>query len=69
MPQDPEEIGAFWIRKSRKGNEFLSGKINGEEVVAFFNANKKNPKEPDWRVKRSQPREERQRVDEDDPGF
>ena len=50
--------GAFvlWDQKSKTGTKYLSGQTSlpeGEEgfrVIAFYNTNKKNPKEPDIRV-------------------
>jgi uncharacterized protein (DUF736 family) len=58
MPRDPNEIGALWLKKSAKGTAFLSGKINGQNVVVFKNKSKKEgDKQPDYRVLLSQPRE------------
>lgn len=54
--KDPNEIGALWVKAGRKG-EFLSGTINGEQVVCFRN-DRKTGKQPDWRVLKSQPRDE-----------
>lgn len=53
--RDPNEIGALWVRTSRNGNEFMSGKINGVDVVCFRNG-KKQGKQPDWRVMKSEPK-------------
>lgn len=54
------ELGALWVKRSAKG-EYMTGTItvNGEKmpVVVFYNANKKNEKEPDWRILPSQPRD------------
>lgn len=55
--RDENEIGALWIKTSRNGNEFMSGTINGQDVVVFRNTNKRSEKAPDWRVMKSQPRE------------
>ena len=45
------EIGAMWKRKSKKGTPYYSGKTNaGMELVAFYNTNKKDLKEPDLKV-------------------
>lgn len=41
---------ALWKNKSKSGNEYLTGKDEIGKLVAFFNTNKKNPKEPDIRV-------------------
>lgn len=50
-----DEIGALWHKTSHNGTKYMDGKVNGESVVAFFNLpeNKKNPREPDLRIKRS----------------
>lgn len=55
--KDPKEIGALWSRVSRNGNQFMSGKVNGVDVVCFKNT-KATGKQPDWRVMKSEPREE-----------
>jgi len=54
--RDPNEIGAFWEKTSKKGTVYLAGKINGENVVCFRNKDKKTDKHPDWRVLKSVPR-------------
>lgn len=60
MPMNKEdELGALWLRTSKKdGRTFLTGKIGSQEVVVFQNDRKKNEKEPDYRIYRSQPREQ-----------
>jgi uncharacterized protein (DUF736 family) len=56
--KDPAELGALWAKTSAKGVEFLSGTINGVEVVCFKNTKGEgNPKAPAWRVLKSQPRD------------
>lgn len=46
-----EEAFALWKNQSKAGNDYLSGyNLHKEKLVAFFNTNKKNPKEPDVRV-------------------
>jgi len=55
--RDPNEIGALWMKvSSKKGTEYMSGKINGESVVCFRNKDKKTDKHPDWRVLKSVPK-------------
>lgn len=54
--KDPKEIGALWSRVSKNGNQFMSGKINGVDVVCFKNT-KATGKQPDWRVMKSEPRD------------
>lgn len=55
-----KELGALWIKQGPRG-EYMTGviEVNGEKtnVVAFKNDNKKNPKEPDWRILKSVPKE------------
>jgi uncharacterized protein (DUF736 family) len=58
MPRNPDEIGALWKKTSAKGTVFLSGKINGQAVVIFANRDKKNDKQPDYRVLLSKRRAE-----------
>lgn len=59
---DRKEHGALWIKQSSRG-EYMTGtiEIDGAKVsvVAFKNDNKKNPKEPDWRLLKSEPREQK----------
>lgn len=58
MANDPNELGALWVKQSAKG-EYMTGTINGVKVVVFRNNNKREEKHPDWRVMKSVPREER----------
>lgn len=60
MPDKTDEIGALWKRESKQGVTYLTGKINGQDVVIFRNQHKQDgEKTPDYRVYRSQPREAR----------
>lgn len=60
--KDPNEIGALWVKSGRKG-EYMTGTIEGiGAVVLFRNEKKRSEKSPDWRVLKSQPREDRQPV-------
>lgn len=46
-----EEAFALWKQTSKNGVDYLSGiDEKKNRFVAFFNTNKKNPKEPDIRV-------------------
>jgi hypothetical protein len=57
--KDPDEIGALWEKRS--GNkEYMSGLVNGQEVVCFRNkfATDEN-RQPQWRVMKSRPKGER----------
>ena len=60
-----KELGALWIRSGAKG-QYMTGTLTIDgtaiKVVAFTNQNKKNEKEPDWRILRSVPREQEQNV-------
>ncbi len=55
--KDENEIGALWAKTSAKGNEFMSGTINGVDVVCFKAKPSPSGKGPAWRVLKSQPRE------------
>ena len=60
-----KELGALWIRSGAKG-QYMTGTLTIDgtaiKVVAFTNQNKKNPKEPDYRILKSVPREQEQNV-------
>jgi uncharacterized protein (DUF736 family) len=51
-----EEAGAFWIKTSKTGNQFLTGKVkskSGEEISIMVFKNKykeEGSKQPDYRV-------------------
>ena len=46
-----EQVCALWKRTSKKGLDFFTGKLGKSvELMAFYNTNKKNPKEPDLRI-------------------
>lgn len=51
-----EEAGAFWIKKSKTGNQFLTGKVkskSGEEISVLVFKNKyktEGSNQPDYRV-------------------
>ena len=56
--KNPDELGALWLRRGRKG-EFLSGQIDGVGDVICFPVDSDNPKAPAWRVLKSKPRDDR----------
>jgi uncharacterized protein (DUF736 family) len=59
MPSKEDEVGALWERSTKDGKVYMSGTINGQDVVLFHNDYKKpGEKSPDWRVYKSQPRAE-----------
>lgn len=62
--QNPDELGALWMKHGSRG-EYMTGTIGGVKVVVFPNDRKGNEKAPDWRVLKSKPREERQPAGED----
>lgn len=66
MPQNPDEIGALWMKDGRKG-KYLTGTVNGVRVVVFKNDRKNSDKAPDYRVLKSKPREEREDTESDYP--
>ena len=56
--KDPKELGALWLRKSSKGNDYFSGtlELDGQKIeIVVFSANKKSERQPDWRIYRSEP--------------
>ena len=60
--KDPNELGVLWAKTSARGDYFTGSiELNGEkhQIVVFKNGNKKSEKAPDWRIMRSQPREQR----------
>lgn len=53
---DLKEAFVLWKNVSKSGKEYLSGFVNSDEtfrLIAYFNTDKKNPKEPDIRVYQS----------------
>ena len=55
MPDEkPTSIGALWSRNKKDGDEYLSGVINGENVVCWRNNYKQaGENSPDWRIYKS----------------
>ena len=47
---EKDDVGAMWIKTSRKGEDYLSITINGERYVAFKNDFKKKDTQPDYRI-------------------
>lgn len=54
------ELMALWEQTSRAGNTYLTGKLGSARIIAFRTTNKRNDREPDWRiyVEAPKPREE-----------
>jgi hypothetical protein len=68
MPQN-DELGALWLKSGSKG-EYMTGTINGQAVVVFKNDRKEaGSKQPDWRVLKSKPKEERAAQPDTDTGW
>lgn len=46
-----KECLSLWKKKSQSGKSYFKGKtVEGKHVIAFYNMDKKNPKEPDLRI-------------------
>lgn len=58
MPNKEDKIGALWQRKTRDGQDYFTGEINGMKIVVFANGYKQSEKHPDWVCYKSQPRQE-----------
>ncbi len=43
-------IGALWIKKSRKCGTFWMGNIRGEKIFIFMNFNKRGKDDPDFTI-------------------
>lgn len=58
----PDSIGALWLKESKKGTKFMSGKIKIDgvehDIMVFKNDKGDNPKRPDYRIFPSEPRED-----------
>lgn len=53
--RETNEIGALWLKQSKKGTKYLSGTVNGQAIVIFRNQNKRSEKAPDYRILKSEP--------------
>lgn len=49
------KIGALWLKTSKKGTKFMSGKIGEQRVVVFKVKEKKSEKHPDYEIFESEP--------------
>lgn len=56
----PKELGALWVKTSKKGTQYMSGviEVNGvkQQIVCFANKKTKDT-QPDYRIMPSEPRE------------
>lgn len=68
MPQDPDELGALWLKTSSRG-DYMTGTIAGQAVVCFKNDRKTTDKHPTWRVLKSKPKGEARTQPDDDISF
>ena len=67
------KCGAFWIKKDKKGNSYMTGIIENDslpstekiQVVFFKNKKKESEKQPDYLMFLSEPKS--QRDDQDVP--
>lgn len=62
--RDPNELGVLWEKDSARG-KYFTGQIGDQKIVVFRNGNKRNDKQPDWRILKSKPRETQVESDED----
>lgn len=53
------EIGALWKNEGRN-QTYLTGKVGDQKVVIFSNKNKNKDNQPDFRVYKSEPKQEAQ---------
>ncbi len=54
MENNKKHVGALWIKTSKKGTQFLAGKIGTTDVVIFQNGYKDNDVKPDYLVYKSE---------------
>lgn len=54
MENNKKHVGALWIKTSKKGTQFLAGKIGATDVVIFQNGYKDNDVKPDYLVYKSE---------------
>ena len=45
-----KSFGAFWLREAKSGTKYMSGKVNGVDVVLFKNDKKEKENHPDYKV-------------------
>ena len=53
------EIGALWKNEGRN-QTYLTGKVGEQKVVIFSNKNKNKDSQPDFRVYKSEPKQQEQ---------
>ena len=57
------EIGALWKNEGRN-QTYLTGKVGDQKVVIFSNKNKNKDNQPDFRVYKSEPKQQENAVAE-----
>ena len=51
-----DDRGALWARKTKAGDTYFTGEVNGERVVAWLNRNATpENKQPTYRIKLDKP--------------
>lgn len=60
--KDPNEVGVLWQKHGSKG-AYMTGEIEGVGKVVVFAISSTNPKAPNWRVLKSQPKGEKAGTD------
>ena len=55
-----EKLGALWLKTSKNGTKFMSGKIGEQRVVVFKVKEKRSDKHPDYEIFKSEPMPEKQ---------
>ena len=54
-----EKLGALWMKQTRNGATYFSGKFGEQRIVVFKNRDKKTDKHPDFVIYKSEPQGER----------
>lgn len=44
------ELAALWLNEAKDGSKYMSGKINGLNVLVFKNKFKEKDNQPDYRI-------------------
>lgn len=55
-----EKLGALWLKTSKNGMKFMTGKIGEQRIVIFKVKEKRSDKHPDYEIFKSEPMPERQ---------
>lgn len=56
-----EKLGALWLKTSKNGMKFMSGKIGDVRIVVFKVKEKRSDKHPDYEIFKSEPMPEPER--------